>query len=214
MKYTTLVFDLDGTLLDTLDDIRDSVNHVLSAHGYPERSRQQIMSAVGNGSGYLMERSLPDGLDTAGFDAILEEYRTWYLEHNVIKTAPYEGVLDMLRELVKGEYKLAVVSNKPDVNTKKLVNHFFGGVISVAIGETSGVRRKPAPDTVNAALRQLFSMSYEAVYIGDSETDLETAANAGIPCISVSWGYRTSEMLRAAGAATIVDSPKEILRLV
>ena len=214
MKYTTVLFDLDGTLLNTLDDIRDSVNHVLTLHSFPERSREQVRMAVGNGAAKLLERSLPEGRNTPDFDALLAEYRDWYLAHNLDKTAPYEGVHQLLRSLVAREYKVAVVSNKPDANTRALVRHFFGDVVSVAIGEKDGVRPKPAPDTVNAALRELASYNWESVYVGDSEVDLKTAYAARMDCISVAWGFRSRTFLEEAGAKTVVTRPMDILKLV
>ncbi|MGM9521899.1 MAG: HAD family hydrolase [Oscillospiraceae bacterium] len=214
MKYTTVLFDLDGTLMNTLEDIRDSVNHTLAAHGFPERTLEQIRMSVGNASAYLMEKSLPQGRETPGFEDILAEYSDYYLHHNRIKTAPYEGVHEVLRRLAAGEYKLAVVSNKPDENAKDLVRQFFGDVVSVVIGESPTVRRKPAPDAVLAALKELNSSKWESVFIGDSEVDIKTAAAAGVDCISVSWGFRTREQLEAAGAALIVDKPSGLLKLV
>lgn len=214
MKYTTVIFDLDGTLLNTLEDIRDSVNHIMNKYGYPERTMEQIRRAVGNGAGVLLERSLPDGHNTPGFDALLSEYVDWYERNNLIKTAPYEGVRELLGALAASEHKLAVVSNKPDANTKALVRHFFGAYVSVAIGERPDVARKPAPDSVRAAMRELQSFPYETVYVGDSEVDLKTAHAAGIPCISVTWGFRSPEFLQELGAQTLVSRPKDILKLV
>ena len=214
MRYTTVIFDLDGTLLNTLEDIRDSVNHILTKYGYEPRTLEQIRRAVGNGSGVLLERSLPAGRDTPDFDRLLEEYVAWYEEHNMIKTGPYAGVTDMLKALAVSEHKLAVVSNKPDANTKALVRHFFGAYVSVAIGERPGVRRKPAPDSVKTAMRELQSYPFETVYVGDSEVDLKTAGAAGIDCISVAWGFRSPDFLRSLGAKTVAGSPNEVVKLV
>ncbi len=214
MRYTTVIFDLDGTLLNTLEDIRDSVNHMMVKYGYPERTLEQIRLAVGNGSGVLLERSLPEGRDTPNFDGLLEEYVAWYEAHNRIKTAPYPGVLELLRALTASERKIAVVSNKPDANTKALVRHFFGAYVSVAIGERPGVSRKPSPDSVKAAMRELQSYPFETVYVGDSDVDLKTARAAGIDCVSVTWGFRSADFLRSLGAKTLADTPAEVLRLV
>ena len=214
MRYSTVLFDLDGTLLDTLEDIRDSMNHVLSAHGFPERSLDQIRMALGNAGSWLMEKSLPQGRETPGFEEILREYNEYYFAHNMIKTAPYKGVHQLLRQLAQREYKLAVVSNKADANAKALVGKLFWDAVSVCVGESPKVRRKPAPDTVLAALRELGSEPFEAVFVGDSEVDIATARAAGIDCISVSWGFRTREQLMEAGASHIVDSPEEILKIV
>ncbi len=214
MRYTTVIFDLDGTLLNTLEDIRDSVNHILTKYGFPERDLEQIRLSVGNGSGVLLEKSLPQGRDTPGFEELLAEYVAWYEGHNRIKTAPYGGVLEMLRALTASEHKIAVVSNKPDANTRALVRHFFGGYVSVAIGERPGIRRKPAPDSVKAAMEELQSYSYETVYVGDSEVDLKTARAAGIDCVSVAWGFRSPDFLRSLGAKTIANTPAEVVKLV
>ncbi len=214
MRVTTVLFDLDGTLLDTLEDLRDSVNHILKSRGLPQRSIEEIRASVGNGSAHLLEMSLPQGRDTPDFDGILEEYRAYYLGHNQVKTAPYDGIGELLRKLASREYKMAVVSNKPDESTKKLVRSFFGAWIWVAVGETPLIRRKPEPDCVEAALKELMSEPWESVYIGDSEVDIETARKAGLPCISAAWGFRTREQLEKAGASCIVDTPAEILKYV
>lgn len=214
MRYTTVIFDLDGTLLNTLEDIRDSVNHILVKYGFPPRDLEQIRLSVGNGSGVLLERSLPEGRSTPGFDELLAEYVAWYEAHNMIKTAPYPGVPELLRDLARGEHKLAVVSNKPDANTKALVRKFFGAYVSVAIGERPGIARKPAPDSVRAAMRELRSLPFETVYVGDSEVDLKTARAAGIDCVSVTWGFRSGDLLRSLGAATLAGKPSEVLKLV
>lgn len=214
MRYTTVIFDLDGTLLNTLEDMRDSVNYIMRKYGFPERTLEQIRRSVGNGAGVLVERSLPQGKNTPGFEEICEEYVQYYQEHNLIKTAPYEGVTDMLRAVTASEHKAAVVSNKPDENTKALVRHFFGAYVSVAIGERPGVARKPAPDTVRQAMRELDSFPFETVYVGDSEVDLKTARAAGIDCISVAWGFRSRELLEEAGAKTLITKPSELIKLV
>ncbi len=214
MRYTTVIFDLDGTLLNTLEDIRDSVNHILTKYGFEERSLEQIRRSVGNGSGVLLEKSLPQGRETPGFDGLLKEYVAWYEAHNAIKTAPYEGVTEMLRAVTASEHKVAVVSNKPDENARALVRRFFGAYVSVVIGERPGIARKPAPDTVRQAMRELQSFPFETVYVGDSEVDLKTARAAGIDCISVTWGFRSRELLEEAGAKTLITGPSELLRLV
>ncbi len=214
MRVTTVLFDLDGTLLDTLEDLRDSVNYILQSRGFSPRSMEEVRASVGNGSARLLELSLPQGLATSDFDGILSDYTAYYLSHNQIKTAPYAGIHELLRKLASKEYKLGVVSNKPDASTKKLVRSFFGDVVSVAVGETPRVRRKPAPDSVKAALSELFSEPWESVYVGDSEVDIETARAAGLTCISAAWGFRTREQLLKAGASCIVDTPDEILKFV
>jgi len=214
MRYAAVVFDLDGTLLDTLSDLTDSVNAAYRAFGYPQRTADEVRMAVGNGSGMLIERTLPGGRKNPDFDRVLAWYSDYYPKHCQIKTAPYPGVLELLRTLTGREYALAVVSNKPDDAVRPLVRRFFGAYISVAAGEKPGVRRKPAPDTIFAALRELDLTPAEAVYVGDSEVDLKTAAAAGLDCVSVTWGFRSRELLLSAGAAQLADRPQDVLKLV
>lgn len=212
MRYTTAIFDLDGTLLDTLDDLTDAVNATLRSFGYPERTRDEVRCFVGNGARLLIERSL--GGVPENFEEIFAFYDEYYTSHSMIKTAPYPGVCEALRELVKREVKIAVVSNKQDKAVKALVRKFFGDCCSVAVGESKKVRRKPAPDSVNAAIEELFSEKYECVYIGDSDVDIETAKNAGIDCISVTWGFRDRDFLTAHGAVTFAGKPEELNKLI
>lgn len=214
MRYTTAIFDLDGTLLDTLEDLTDAVNATMNAFGFPERSLGEVRAFVGNGAAKLIERSLPEGRNTPDFDGILSFYDVYYTAHSLIKTAPYDGVHDVLRELCRRGVKLAVVSNKQDAAVKKLVRRFFGDVVSVAIGESAGVRRKPSPDSVLAAMAELMSEPEECVYVGDSDVDILTARAAGIPCVSVTWGFRGEDFLRDRGAERLVSEPKELLEII
>jgi phosphoglycolate phosphatase len=210
MIYTTAIFDLDGTLLDTLDDIADSVNATMAHFGFPTRTRDEVRSFVGNGAVNLIRRCVGE---TENFDEILAFYDKYYTEHSLIKTAPYPGIMEMLGELTRREIKLAVVSNKQDAAVKKLVRRFFDNYISVAIGERRSVRKKPAPDTVIAAMDELCSLNYECVYIGDSDVDIMTAKNSEMDCISVSWGFRSRDFLLEHGAARIIEWPKELVRI-
>ena len=212
MRYTTVIFDLDGTLLNTLEDIKDSVNATMRHFGYAERSLDEVRAFVGNGAGNLIARCIPAGKNEEGFDAILAWYDEYYTEHSLIKTAPYPGLIELLRELSRREFKLAVVSNKQDPVVKKLARKFFPGLISVAVGESPSVARKPAPDSVLSAMRELWSEPFECVYVGDSEVDLATARAARIPCVSVSWGFRSRELLTDHGAAKIINKPSELLK--
>ena len=212
MRYTTVIFDLDGTLLNTLEDIKDSVNATMRHFGYAERSLDEVRAFVGNGAGNLIARCIPAGKNEEGFDAILAWYDEYYTEHSLIKTAPYPGIIELLRELSCREFKLAVVSNKQDPVVKKLARKFFPGLISVAVGESPSVARKPAPDSVLSAMRELWSEPFECVYVGDSEVDLATARAARIPCVSVSWGFRSRELLTDHGAAKIINKPSELLK--
>ncbi len=210
----TVIFDLDGTLLNTLDDLADSVNFALREHGFPERSLEEIKSFVGNGVRNLMQLSTPDGFDNPQFENCLEAFREHYSKNMNNKTRPYEGIMELLAELSAKNYKLAIVSNKFDRAVKELAGEFFGDYIKVAIGESGGLRKKPEPDCVFEALEELAAEAGKAICVGDSEVDVRTARNAGLPCIGVTWGFRSRELLEASGAEHIIDSPLELLQLL
>lgn len=210
MPYKAILFDLDGTLLDTLDDLHDAVNHALSAHSLPLRTREETRLAVGNGVGVLMTLSIPHGQDNPLFEACLATFRAYYAENSRNKTKPYDGVLPLLALLFEKGYRLGVVSNKFDSAVKALCQDYFGKLLPVAIGEREGVRRKPAPDSLFAAMNELQVSPAETIYVGDSETDVLSAQNAGIPCLSALWGFRDQDTLRKAGASNFVTSPVEI----
>ena len=214
MGYQTILFDMDGTVLDTLTDLWASTNAILWELGYPERSMEEIRSYVGNGARNQLRRALPEGSSDAAIDGALERYRAYYAEHCRDNTRPYDGILPMLETLAAAGKRLAVVSNKPDQMVNILSEEHFGALLRVAIGETPERRRKPAPDTVYAALDALGASGDGAVYVGDSEVDVETARNAGLPLIAVSWGFRGRAALKAAGAETIVDTPEELTKLL
>lgn len=192
MKYNTYIFDLDGTLLDTLADLAASCNYALRTHGMPEHSIDDVRRFVGNGVRKLMERAVPDGAANPDFEAAFATFREYYMLHSLDTTKPYPGVPEVLAELKAHGCRLAVVSNKMMAATVELCHHFFPDTIEVAIGENeaAGIRKKPAPDTVFAALKELGVEKECAVYVGDSDVDIATARNAGIPCISVLWGFR------------------------
>lgn len=211
-QYSTYIFDLDGTLLDTIQDLATSVNYALRQCHMPERTLDEVRRFVGNGVRLLMIRAVPGGEDNPRFQEAFDIFRSHYLEHSLDTTAPYPGIIDMLERLKAGGKRLAVVSNKFDTATKELIHHFFGNLIEVTIGENeaAGVRKKPAPDTVNEALHQLGVGKEDAVYVGDSDVDLQTARNSGLPCISVLWGFRDREFLLENGATTFVQSPDNI----
>ena len=213
MSYDIYVFDLDGTLLDTLGDLTASVNHALRWAGMPERTIEEIRWFVGNGVKKLMERAIPDGLNNPRFDEVYQEFRDHYLHHGLDTTVPYPGIMELLQALKDEGKHIAVVSNKFYKATEELCQHFFGGLVDVAIGEREGIRKKPAPDTVEEALRQLNADRTDAVYIGDSDVDIQTARNSGLPCISVLWGFRDQDFLLAHGATTLVANPSDILSL-
>ena len=211
-KYSIYVFDLDGTLLDTLGDLAASVNYALRTHGMPEHSIEDVRCFVGNGVRKLMERAVPDGPDNPQFEAVFSIFRAYYMEHAQDTTRPYEGIPETLATLKAQGCRLAVVSNKMRKATEELCRHFFPDTIEVAIGEdeAAGIRKKPAPDTVFEALRILGDKG-DAVYVGDSDVDIHTAHNAGIPCISVLWGFRDKDFLLQHGAKTFISAPSELL---
>ncbi len=216
MMYRTYIFDLDGTLLDTLQDLANSVNYALQQHHMPTHSLDDIRRFVGNGVRRLMERAIPDGAENPDFEAVFADFRQHYMHHSLDTTRPYDGIPEVIRELKGRGCRLAVVSNKMMAATQQLVAHFFPE-IDVAIGEheAAGIRKKPAPDTVLEALRQLNvsieNADHNVVYVGDSDVDIFTAQNSGIPCISVLWGFRDRDFLLAHGATTLINTPSELL---
>ena len=210
MRYKAVLFDMDGTVLDTLDDLADSVNRSLREFGLPEVSRFQVGQSLGNGAKYLIRHCLPEGSDEALCEQVLAFYKPWYDAHCRIKTKPYDGILQLMVALRADGIRQAISSNKPDSAVQELAEAFFPGLMDVVIGESPAVKRKPSPDTVLAAASQMGLMASDCVYIGDTEVDLETARNAGMDCIPVSWGFRTEEQLCAAGAEEIIRSPEEL----
>ena len=210
MRYNTIVFDLDGTLLNTLEDLCDSVNVIMERFGWKTHSLEEIRRFVGNGIGKLMERATPDGRENPQFEEAFEAFRAYYTDHCQIKTRAYDGVVDLMNELKENGAKLAIVSNKNDAAVKELNEIYFSGCVSAAIGEVEGRQRKPAPDEVYAALEELGSTKDEAVYIGDSEVDYATTCASGLPCVLVSWGFRDKELLESFDAEKVVDNVKDL----
>lgn len=212
-QYSVYIFDLDGTLLDTLHDLAASVNYALRQHAMPEHSIDDIRQFVGNGVRLLMERAVPEGINNPEFEATYATFRQYYMQHSFDTTRPYEGIPELLHTLKQRGCLLAVVSNKMMAATVELCRHFFPDTIEVAIGEheAEGIRKKPAPDTVFAALRELGVEKDRAVYVGDSDVDVQTAANSGLPCISVLWGFRDRDFLIQHGAKTFISAPSELL---
>lgn len=209
-NYQLVIFDLDGTLLDTLDDLADSVNYALGTESLPVRTREEVRQFVGNGIRKLVERAVPAGTAVEVTDRVFEAFQVRYKEHCADKTKPYDGILELLHDLKERGVKTAVVSNKADFAVKELCQQYFPGLLCEAIGERAGIARKPAPDTVNEVLRLLGMDRTGAVYIGDSEVDVETAENANMDCIAVDWGFRDAACLRKAGAAVIVSDAEEL----
>lgn len=211
MQYKTYIFDLDGTLLNSLTDLANSCNYALKTHQLPTRTQEEVRMMVGNGVKKLMERAIESGTKHPEFQAIYSTFRQHYLNHSEENTAPYPGIKEMLQRLHCQGARIAVVSNKFDAAAKALVNHYFGNLVKVTVGEREGVRKKPAPDTVESALHLLQCSKEGAVYIGDSDVDILTAKAVGIPCISVLWGFRDKEFLLQHGATTLISSPEEII---
>ncbi len=214
--YTAVIFDLDGTLLDTLDDLADAVNHALTAFGLPCRTRDEVRRFVGNGVAKLIERAVPDGYPAEKTQAALSAFKTHYAAHCRDKTAPYEGIISLLTELRAQGVRTAIVSNKFDDAAKALSAHYFGDLMEVAIGEreAEGIRKKPAPDTLLMAMKALGVLPEETVYVGDSDTDILTARAAGVSCVSVTWGFRDREFLLSHGATQLIDTPDELTTMI
>lgn len=214
MKADTIIFDLDGTILDTLEDLKNSVNHALSSNNLPERSLAEVRSFVGNGIRLLMALSVPVDTDSALLDKCFDSFRVHYKENSANNTKPYEGVAELLNQLKSKGYKLAVVSNKADFAVQTLVANYFEGIFDYAVGEREGIRRKPYPDSVNDALLHLASDKNSAVYVGDSEVDVETARNAAIPCVAVTWGFRDKSVLEGLSPEYIIDKPSQLMDIL
>ena len=214
-KYKAVVFDLDGTLLSTLEDLTDIVNHTMRKFGFPERTTDEVRTFVGNGVGKLLELSLPAGKNTPDFDAILSDMRAYYDIHPGSMTHPYPGVCEVIEKFRKSGIKVAVVSNKIHSASVALCKKFFPTVDTVCgEREADGIRRKPAPDSVIAAAHDMGVDVSDCIYVGDSEVDILTAHNAGIKCVSVLWGYRDREYLETVGADMFAENTGELFRLV
>ena len=214
MKYTTIVFDCDGTLLDTATDLANAVNHVLRTHNFPEKSLAEVKAALGNAVTYLMRQCLPGSVADDELAPYIEEFKAYYGEHLKDTTAPYPGILDMLDALREKGYKLAIVSNKIQEGVTPLNKEYFGDRLPVAIGERPGLQRKPAPDMVLQALKELDSTPEESIYVGDSEVDVATAKNSGLLCIGVTWGFREESLHQELGVTHIARKTEDILSIV
>ena len=214
MRYRLALFDLDGTILDTLEDLTDATNAALAMHGYPVHSVDAVRSFVGNGIGNLIRLALPVGTNEAEIHTVLGDFKKYYAEHCADKTRPYEGVLARLHTLREAGVRTAVVSNKADFAVKALAEQYFKGLFDVAVGEREGVPRKPDPAGVFEVMNELGARPCDCVYIGDSDVDVLTAKNADVDGIFVTWGFRSPECLREAGAKTIVTAPAEITALI
>lgn len=211
---TAVIFDLDGTLLNTLEDLKDSTNYALQKFGFPQRTLDEVRSFVGNGLRMLIVRAVPAGTEDAVIDAVLQTMKLHYAENYHNKTRPYDGIEALLMRLKAEGYPMAIVSNKADLVVALLRKLYFDTLIPVAVGETEGVLRKPAPDMVIEGLRRLGLPGAKAVYVGDSEVDLQTARNVGIPCLSVTWGFRSIQQLKEAGAQHLAHTPEELYETI
>lgn len=214
MRYKLAVFDLDGTILNTLDDLAVSLNYALKSSGFPERSIDEVRNFVGNGIRKLIERGVPPGTDVSAADRVHRDFTMHYKEHCADRTRPYDGITGLLGRLRMSGCLTAVVSNKADYGVRELCARYFPGMFDYAVGEREGIRKKPAPDSVNEVLKRLGISKEEAVYIGDSDVDIETAKNAGMDCIGVEWGFRGREFLEAHGAKVIVAKTEDIEKII
>ena len=211
-RYNTVIFDLDGTLLDTLEDLTDAVNFALEKHGFTTHSIDEVKSFVGVKR--LMELAIPGGLESLAFEETFEDFKEYYLEHCHEKTKPYADIIELLKQLKEDGIKTAIVSNKMDSAVKELRDFYFDGLIEVAIGESEHVRKKPAPDTLLEAVKQLGAEVKDCIYVGDSEVDIVTAKNADMTCISCLWGFRDERCLKENGATYIIDEPLNVIKLL
>ncbi|MBO7408024.1 MAG: HAD-IIIA family hydrolase [Clostridia bacterium] len=214
MKYKLAIFDLDGTLLDTLEDLKDSVNFALAEYGLPTRSYAEIRRIVGHGIRNLVDNAVPEGTAQDVADLVFEAFKTHYKVHCADKTAPYPGIPELLQQVRAAGIRVGVISNKADGAVQELMRTYFAGLVDVARGEIAGIPRKPAPDGVWAMIKEFGIDPADAVYIGDSEVDIETADNAGLDHIIVTWGFRDRELLESRGARVFADAPAEVFRLL
>lgn len=214
MRYDTVIFDLDGTLLNTLEDLADSVNMVLKNEGYAPRTKEEVREFIGSGARILIERSLPPGTAEEEVLRCLSLFRTVYLKNMQNNTKPYDGIPAVLEKLKEMGVKVGVVSNKPHEATQEACKRYFHENIDVAIGDNPGRRNKPEPDNVYEALKQLGAKKKRTLYVGDSDIDMYTAQNAGLDSAGVAWGYRSLETLAEAGADHIIDEPNQLIDLI
>ena len=214
--YNTVIFDLDGTLLNTIEDLADAVNYVLKKFEWQEHTLDRVRQDVGNGIRKLMERSIPEGLSNPKFEEAFLTFQEYYQEHCQVKTSAYPGIEELLKQLKKKGYKMAIVSNKAHVAVEELNEIYFKKYIDVAIGENedAGIKRKPAPDMVNLALEKLNSKKSEAIYVGDSEVDKATADNSEMECVLCQWGFREKSLLESLKPMAIIDMPEELLKIL
>lgn len=210
-KFKGIIFDMDGTILNTIEDITDSINYALNIYGYPTHSIDSVKKALGNGGRNLVNRLVPKDLGEQETLLVFHLYQSYYNEHSANKTRPYDGIIDLLIELKKRNYVLGVVSNKFQHLVTDLNKEMFLGLFDDAIGERKGIPIKPAPDMINHILGELNLNHDEVLFIGDSEVDIMTAQNASLACVGVTWGFRDRDELIKAGAKDLIDRPEELI---
>lgn len=214
MKYKAVIFDMDGTILNTLEDLKNATNYSLRQFGMPERSLEEVRMFVGNGIRKLVERAVPAGTSEEKIAQVFDVFLEYYEIHSADNTSPYPGILELVEKLKKSGIKTAVSTNKADVPAQELGREYFNGIFDLIVGQQVGLKVKPAPDSVNKILSILDIQKKDAIYIGDSDVDVQTAKNSGLDFIGVSWGFRGREFLEKNGAKNIVDNANEILDLV
>lgn len=211
MSYKLAIFDMDGTILNTLEDLADTVNYSLTQYGMPNRTISEVRTFVGNGIRKLIERAVPDGTSEEEIDQVFHTFHEYYKDHCAIKTCPYDGIPETIQAIRDKGIKTAVVSNKADYAVKSLCEDYFKGLFDYSVGDKEGSRRKPYPDGVNEVLDFFGISKDDAVYIGDSDVDFETAKNAGTDVIMVGWGFRDEDFILSLGAKKVLHNPAEIL---
>lgn len=214
MKYTTIIFDLDGTLLNTLADLAAATNHALAEHKLPQRTTDEVRRFVGNGIRKLIERAVPADTPAELQEEVFASFKRYYKQHCADSTRPYEGVPQLLQQLRAAGCRTAIVSNKADYGVQALAKQYFDGQLDAACGERAGIAKKPAPDMLLAIMQQLKAEPANTVYIGDSDTDLDTASNAGVDCIGACWGFRGRAFLEAHGAKLLAENAGDIWKLI
>lgn len=214
MKYTTIIFDLDGTLLNTLADLAAATNHALAEHKLPQRTTDEVRLFVGNGIRKLIERAVPADTPAKLHEEVFASFNRYYKQHCADSTRPYEGVPQLLQQLRAAGCRTAIVSNKADYGVQTLAKQYFDGQLDAACGERAGIAKKPAPDMLLAIMRQLKAEPASTIYIGDSDTDLDTARNAGVPCIGACWGFRGRAFLEAHGAKLLAENVSDICEFI
>ncbi|MCR5214979.1 MAG: HAD family hydrolase [Eubacterium sp.] len=213
-NITTIIWDMDGTVLNTLIDLRDSVNYVLQAYNMPTHTIEEYKLFFGSGIKHALEMAVPKGTPEHIIEEMLPKFKEHYDIHCLDNTCPYDGILEVMKNLKEAGFKMAIVSNKIDSAVKELNEKFFSKYVDVAIGEQNGIKRKPARDMVDLAMKELGAKKEESIYIGDSEVDFQTAMNSELPCISVLWGFRDKDFLIEIGANTFANTPEELINIL